>query len=360
MIPVMPNRRLSALLRKEVKQIGRDRSTALVAIALPLLLLLLFGYGVSFDPRHFDIAVVAPADRPDVRAAADTLRATGYFGVLRVLDRREAERALRLRRVDGYLVFPETRGHGPAQLVVDGSEPNTAALLQVWVGGALARETARVVAGPRLEERVWFNPGLRSRDALVPGALAIILTIVGALLTALVIAREWERGTMEALLATPVRRWELLASKYLPYFGLGLLVLGFTVVVAVFGFGVPFRGSLTWLLAVSSVFLLCALGQGLLISTMARAQLVAAQVSVLTAFLPAFYFSDFVFELRAMPLPLQWLSWVVPARHFVSALQTLFLAGDVTSILVRDLLAMAVLAAGLFAATWRATRMKLA
>jgi ABC-2 type transport system permease protein len=216
-----------------------------------------------------------------------------------------------------------------------------------------------VPPGVRLENRLWFNPEVSSRNYLVPGSVALILTLIGALLTALVVAREWERGTMEALLATPVRIVELLVGKLVPYFLLGMGSMALSVATAVVLFGVPFRGSFLTLVLVSAVFMWAALGQGLLISTVIRNQLVAAQASALSAFLPAFYFSNFVFEIGSMPWPLQILSYAVPARYYVSSLQTLFLAGDVPSVILADLLGLLVIAACFTAITALMTRTRL-
>ncbi|MFP3942553.1 MAG: ABC transporter permease [Alphaproteobacteria bacterium] len=197
-----------------------------------------------------------------------------------------------------------------------------------------------------------------SRHYLVPGSLAIILTLIGALLTALVVAREWERGTMEALLATPIEISELVAGKLVPYFLLAMGSMILSLATAVFVFDVPFRGSLLSVALVSAVFMGAALGQGLLISTITRNQLVAAQISILTAFLPAFYFSDF-FEVNSMPWPLQALSYAIPARYYISSLQTLFLAGDIRSVLLHDILGLSIIAAVFFTLITFTTRRRL-
>ncbi|MBU2325724.1 MAG: ABC transporter permease subunit, partial [Gammaproteobacteria bacterium] len=211
----------------------------------------------------------------------------------------------------------------------------------------------------QLQPQVWFNPEISSRNYLVPGSVAIILTTIGALLTALVIAREWERGTMEALLATPVGIFELLIGKLVPYYLLGMGSMALAVITAVWLFGVPFRGSLGVLILSSSLFMLCSLGQGLLISTLTRNQLVAAQASVLTAFLPAFYFSNFVFEIDSMPLALRLISYAVPARYYVSTLQTEFLAGDVWNVILTDLAGLGLFALIVFGLTALTTRTRL-
>jgi ABC-2 type transport system permease protein len=202
-----------------------------------------------------------------------------------------------------------------------------------------------------LKPRVWFNPELASHHYLVPGSIAIILTLIGAMLTALVIAREWERGTMEALLATPVAIAELLIGKLVPYFVLGMGSMALSVAAAIFIFGVPFHGSFLVLSVVSAVFLCAALGQGLLISTATRSQFVASQAAMVSAFLPALYFSGFVFEINSMLWPIPLISYIVPARYFISSLQSLFLAGNIWSVIVPSTLAMAAIAAALLTLT---------
>src|SRR5262249_11469559 len=271
--------------------------------------------------------------------------------------------------------FADRLGRGetaPVQILVDGSDPNTAALVQNYVQGVwqnwLQQETisesslaVRPAAAPLVvaEPRVWFNPEINSRNFLIPGAVAIIMTLIGTLLTALVVAREWERGTMEALMATPIGVGEFLLGKLLPYFVLGMTAMGLSTAVAVVFFGVPFRGSVGALLLVSTAFLADMLPLGLLISTVTKNQFVASQLALISAFLPAFWLSGFIFEIDSMPLPIRMVTRILPARYFVSSLQTLFLAGDVSSILVPNTLALGLIAALLLFALVRATRMRL-
>ena len=234
----------------------------------------------------------------------------------------------------------------PLELIADGAEPNTASFVAAYVEGAWqswARQRAYdkgiPVAPPiNLIARYWFNPAALSRNFIVPGAIAIIMTIIGALLTSLVIAREWERGTMEALLSTPVTRSELLLSKIIPYYVLGILSMLICLAVAVFVFDVPFRGSLALLILYASLFLGSALGLGLLLSTVLRNQFNAAQAALNAAFLPAMMLSGFVYEIASMPAPIRAVTYLIPARYFISALQTLFQAGFVGRILLDDLL----------------------
>jgi drug efflux transport system permease protein len=219
-----------------------------------------------------------------------------------------------------------------------------------------AMEKGQVLTPPLImEQRVWFNSEVRSRNFLVPGLIAINMTLIGTLLTAMVVAREWERGTMEALMVTPVRIGEVLLGKLIPYFLLGMGGMAVSTAMAVWVFNVPFRGSLTILLAISALFMLTTLAMGLLISTIAKSQFVAGQVAIIVAFLPAFILSGFIFDITSMPKVVQWITHIIPARYFVSSLQTLFLAGTVWPILLANSLALGLMAAIFLGVTRRKT-----
>jgi ABC-2 type transport system permease protein len=337
-------RRLFALMVKECRQILRDPSSILIAFALPLVLLFLFGYGVSLDATRTRIGVVLEAPSPSTRALASAFEASSYFEARIGMDRRDFEDQLVRGEVGGIVVIPATfeadlrrRGVTPAvQVLVDGSDPNTAALVQGYVRGVIenwfhqrAAESGRSDPPSGSDARVWFNPELTSRYFLVPGSIAIVMALVGTLLTALVVAREWERGTMEAMMATPATALELLLGKAVPYFVLGLASMTLCTLVAVFVFEVPFRGSIGALYALSAAFLLPALGQGLLISAATKNQFLASQLALLSSFLPTFLLSGFLFEIGSMPNAIQRFSNIVPARWLVPSLQSVFLAGDV-------------------------------
>ncbi len=362
-------RRLRALMAKEFVQVLRDPSSLLIAFVLPLILLFLFGYGVSLDARHLPIGVAVQSEGQGGAELAADFAASPYFVVTQARQPAPLVPEVVAGRLRGLVVLPPdfdrrlAGGERPAvQVIADGSETNTANFVQNYSQGVVANWQARYLppqaapaGGPELVPRVWFNPELASRDSLVPGSLAIIMAIIGTLLTALVVAREWERGTMEALLATPVGIVELIAGKLLPYFILGLATMLASVGVAVWLFAVPFRGSLPALLLTSSAFMLAALGQGLLISTVAKNQFVASQVAVITGFLPAFLLSGFIFEIASMPLPIRLLTHVIAARYLVSNLQTLFLTGDVWPLLLPNILVLLLLAAILFLVTAKKT-----
>ena len=253
------------------------------------------------------------------------------------------------------------------QVIADGSEPNTAAFVSAYTQGAyaiwqreeLARQGKTPPPGISLESRAWFNPSTKSRNFLLPGSITIIMTVVGALLTALVVAREWERGTMEALLAAGVSRFELVASKLVPYFFLGMIAYAICIALTTLVFGVELRGSLLVVFLVGAAFLGSALGTGLLLSTILRTQYDAAQAALQAAFLPALMLSGFIFEISSMPRAIRAVTTIVPARYFVSAMQTVFQAGDVWSVLSRAFVGMGLAAFGFLALTYIKTRRRL-
>jgi ABC-2 type transport system permease protein len=248
------------------------------------------------------------------------------------------------------------------QVIADGSEPNTARFVHNYARGVVetwARSERGDAASIQLEPRFWFNAELESRNFLVPGSIGVVMTLIGTLLTALVVAREWERGTMEALLATPIGRVDLLLGKLLPYYVLAMTSMAICTLLAVFLFDVPLRGSVLALFAISTVFLVPALGQGLLISAAAKNQFVASQFALLSAFLPAFLLSGFVFEISSMPPAIQAVTYAVPARYLIPSLQTVFLAGDVWPLFLRHMAAMLAIGAVFMALAFRLTRKRL-
>ncbi len=345
-------RRLYALCRKETWQILRDPSSNLIAFVLPVLMLFIFGYGINLDSTAVNIGLVLEDTSSEARHFADNLYGSPYFVVHAAETKAEIQQALTEGRVRGFVVVPvdfaeklkQLTSTAPLLVVTDGSEPNTASFVQNYVTGAwngwlqqrAIERGEKPPLGISIEPRFWFNPAAESRNFLVPGSITIIMTVIGALLTSLVVAREWERGTMEALLASPVTRTELLLSKLLPYYVLGIVSLFLCVGVAVLMMHVPFRGSLLILWLIGSLFLASSLGLGLLLSTVLRNQFVAAQAALNAAFLPALMLSGFLFEIRSMPTIIQGATYLVPARYFVSAIQTLFQAGNVAPILLHS------------------------
>lgn len=361
-------RRLRALCRKETLQILRDPSSNLIAFVLPVVMLFIFGYGINLDSTAIRIGLVLEDSSLEARHFADSLYGSPYLKVIASRARAETEQALIEGRVRGFVVVPvdfaeklnRSTDTAPILVVADGSEPNTASFVQGYVRGAwngwlLQRAAERGETPPAdvtIESRFWFNPSAESRNYLIPGSITIIMTVIGALLTSLVVAREWERGTMEALLASPVTRTELLLSKLLPYYVLGMISLFLCVGVSVFILRVPFRGSLLVLWGIGSLFLASSLGVGLLLSTVFRNQFNAAQAALSIAFLPAVMLSGFIFEIHSMPPVIRAATYLIPARYFVTAMQTIFQAGTVWPVLLNSglfLLLAAVLFIGLTA-----------
>jgi ABC-2 type transport system permease protein len=333
-------RRLRALVIKESWQVVRDPSSLLIAFVMPPLLFFLFANAVSLDLEDVRLGVALEGSGPAAQELAAAFDATPYFKVTTARDRRELDPLLVRGSLRGYVVIPadfdrqlrQAFAAPRVQVITDGSQPNTANFVRAYAQGVLSAWYAGRVDNPpppiTLEQRFWFNPELDSRRVLLPGAMAIVMTMIGTLLTALVVAREWERGTMEAMMSTPAGTLELLASKLAPYFVLGMLATLGCTALGILAYGLPFRGSLSALLLTSAAFLVPALGQGLLISTLAKNQFVAAQFAVFSGFMPAFLLSGFLFEIESMPAWLQGLTYVVPARHYVQSLQSIFLAGD--------------------------------
>lgn len=368
-------RRLRALIRKEFLQILRDPSSILIAFVLPLILLFIFGYGVNLDSNRLPIGLVLEDTSPDIASLATAFTNSRFFAVRTAQDRRVFIPDLVAGRLRGIVVVPRnffSQGMGEygadspdmtIQVITDGSEPNIAFFVQNYAQGVVrvwGRHQSKDL-GARFEEpisvepRFWFNEELKSRNFLLPGSIAVTMTLIGTLLTSLVIAREWERGTMEALMATPVTITELLLGKLIPYFLLGLGSMVVCWMVATLWYEVPFRGSFTALLAATSVFLLTALGQGLLISSFSKNQFLAAQIALMAGFLPALMLSGFVFEIASMVAPVRGVTYAVAARYFVSTLQTLFLTGTLWPMLLKAMGAMLVISAVFFILTARKT-----
>jgi drug efflux transport system permease protein len=345
-------RRLFALCRKEGHEIVRDPSSVLIAFVLPTVLLLIFGFGINLDASRVRVGVLIEDPGLDAERFMVALAASPYIQPVVGRTRAELAALLTAGRIRGFVTLQSDFGArlarpgavAPVQIVTDGSEPNTASFVAAYVQGVWetwARQQALDRGQPQAAQiatipRYWFNSAAVSRNYLAPGSIAVVMTIIGALLTSLVIAREWERGTMEALLSTPVTRLELLLSKILPYYLLGIAAMLVCTAVAVWILDVPFRGSLLLLIAYTTLFLGSALGIGLLLSTVTRNQFNSAQAALNIAYLPATLLSGFVYEIASMPPVVRAVTYLVPARYFVTSLQTLFQAGFVASVLVRD------------------------
>jgi ABC-2 type transport system permease protein len=368
--------RMRGLARKEIKQIIRDPSAILIAFLMPVVLLIVNGFGINFDAYHMKLAVVIAAPEETVHGMMQAFAASPYLDPIAMSDARSAEAAVVRGDVRGMLVVRDDfsqrlarpgRWPAAAELAINATDPNTARILEGYVSGALATWLSgqaterRLTAAGRidLQSRYWFNPELRSADAIVPGIIAMVMTMTGTLLTALIVAREWERGTMESMLASPAGMAELTFAKLGCYFVLGMGSMAMSVLMAIGLFGLPFRGGFAALTGAAALFLVFALGLGLFISTLARNQFVAAQVAFLTTMLPAMMLSGMLFDIASMPHWLQLFTYIVPARYLVSILQTLFLAGDVWPVVLPNLLGLAAAATIAVSATLLVTRRRL-
>ncbi|HET9108071.1 MAG TPA: ABC transporter permease [Steroidobacteraceae bacterium] len=353
-------RRILAMVKKESRQMIRDPATIAVGVVLPVILILLFGFGLSLDVRNVPLAVVLEDTSAPAQDLLSAFALSPYFRPQAVYSSQAADRLMIDGSVDGVLTIPAdfarrfSAGNARVQLVVHGSDANRARIIESYVEGAVGAWSARQAAeagtaagsGPvSIQSRLWFNSANDSHYFLVPGLIVLVMTLIGAFLTAMVVAREWERGTFEALFVTPVRSGEILLGKTIPYFALGVLGLLLCVAAGRFLFHVPLVGSLAVLVGGSMLYVMVALGVGLLISSYFRNQLVASQLTMLATFMPALMLSGFLFDLRSMPAPIRAITWLLPARYYVALLQTTFLAGDIWPVILPNAAALAVMVA---------------
>ena len=368
-------RRVRALCVKETKQIIRDPSSWLIAVVIPLLLLFIFGYGINLDSSKLRVGILLEQQSQEALDFTHTLSGSPYIDATVSDNRQQLIEMMQAGRIRGLVVIPvdfdkqmaRANNTAPIQLITDGSEPNTANFAQGYVEGAwqIWQQQRATDRGQSFEPlidvqmRYWFNPAAISRNFIIPGSITIIMTVIGAILTSLVIAREWERGTMEALLSTEVTRTELLLCKLIPYYFLGMLAMLLCMLVAVLIMDVPYRGSLVILFFITSLFLLSTLGMGLLISTLTRNQFNAAQVALNAAFLPSIMLSGFIFQIDSMPVIIRVVTYLIPARYFVSTLQSLFLAGNIPIVLIINTLFLVVSAVMFIGLTWMKTKRRL-
>ena len=353
--------RIRALVWKETRQIVRDPSSVAIGAVLPLILILLFGYGLSLDVKNVPVAVVIEYPAADAIELAAGFQLSPYFKPVMLRSLPPAQRLLLEHRVDGIVRIPAdfsrriAAGNAAVQLIVHGGDANRARIIEGYVQGVVAVWSARLAAQGQpaalpavgVQARLWFNEADDSRYFLVPGLIVLVMTLIGGLLTAMVMAREWERGTLESLFVTPVRSDEILLGKTIPYFVLSLFGFALCVLSAKFLFHVPLRGSMWLLLGASMLYVLIALGIGLLISSWVKNQLVASQLTMLITFMPAFMLSGFLFDLRSMPTAVRLITYVLPARYYVALLQSVFLAGDVWSVILPNTIVLALMAIAL-------------
>ena len=373
--------RLLAVAKKEVMQILRDSRSLMIVLVMPVVLVMLFGYGVNLDLKGLPVYVL---DRDGSQQSQDLLKrfqASEYFYVAKVV---EDYPALTKALDDGHakvgIVVPwdfsqRLRDGRPAQVqaLVDATDDNTANVLigyaqavvqgyssEVQLSWLRQRGMAIEPVAVSVETRTWYNENLESSAFIIPGVLALVMSVIGAFLTSLTIAREWERGTMEQLISTPVSAMEIMLGKLAPYFVLGMFDVIVSALIAIYWFRVPFRGSFVTLLVSSAMFLVVVLSLGFFISVLAKNQFAASQIALLVTFLPAFLLSGFLFSIEQMPVALQWITRVLPARYYVSVLKKIFLKGTPTALLYADLIPLAVFALLLALLATRAFHKRLA
>lgn len=373
-------KRLAAIASKEIIQIRRDVRSLAIVVLMPVIMVLLFGYGVSLDLKHLPVYAF---DRDGSQASQDLLRrfqSSRYFAIAGVANSYpEVAQAIDRGNATLAIVIPpdfsERLHHGgplEIQAIVDASDDNTANLAVGYAQGVLQSYSAdlqvewREQRGlPRqsvplsTEVRTWFNEDLESSAFIVPGVLALVMTVIGAFLTSLTVAREWERGTMEQLISTPVTAAEIMLGKLLPYFVIGMVDVGLATALALYWFRVPFRGTMAALFLSSALFLVVLLSLGFFISVVAKTQLAASQIALIVTFLPAFLLSGFLFAIEQMPLFIQYVTRVLPARYYVSVLKKIFLKGTSLELLYADLLPLALFALLLLLLATRAFKKKL-
>jgi ABC-2 type transport system permease protein len=351
--------RLSAIIRKESRQMIRDPGTILMGIVLPMIMLFLFGYGVSLDVKDVPVAIVVENPSPEASELASGFSLSPYFKPVYVKTMAEAQKLMMNRKIDcivnlrGDFSKNAVLGGGEAQIIVHGTDANQARLIQMYALGSVSMWNARraesgleTAAGPVvIQSRLWYNDANDSHHFLVPGLIVVIMTIIGAFLTAMVVAREWENGTFEALFVTPVKPREILIGKTVPYFCLGMTGFAICVVAARLLFGIPLRGSIIVLAAGSAIYLLIALGIGLVVSAVTKNQFLSSMITIVVSFLPAVVLSGFIFDLRSMPAGIELITRIVPARYCMTFMKTVFLAGDILPVIATSCAIMAAMAA---------------
>jgi ABC-2 type transport system permease protein len=357
--------RLLAVARKEVLQIVRDARSLIIVVLMPAVLVLLFGYGVNLDLKGMPVYVL---DQDGSQQSQDMLKhfqASEYFHVARVVTGYpQLTRALDDGHAKMGIVIPwdfsQRLSDGrpvEVQALVDGSDDNSANVLigysqavvqgysaQIQIDWLRARGLSLQPSAMSVEMRTWYNEDLESSAFIIPGVLALVMSVIGAFLTSLTIAREWERGTMEQLISTPVTAMEIMLGKLAPYFVLGMLDTVISATIAIYWFHVPFRGSWVTLMGASALFMTVVLALGFYISVLAKSQFAASQIALLITFLPAFLLSGFLFSIEQMPIALQWITRILPARYYVSALKEIFLKGTPARLLSAELIPLAVFA----------------
>ncbi len=369
----MSLRRIKAVARKEIIQILRDPRSLMVVLLMPLMQMALLGYGVNMDIKHVPICVFDREGSQQSEALLKAFQASQYFAIVETEREYSAvARAIDAGRCKMAIVIPQDFSQNLAyanaasvQAILDATDDNTANIALGYAQAVVGTYSSNVqlertqsmgqpapVVPAVAEYRVWYNEDLVSRNYIMPGVVALVMALVGAQLTSLTISREWERGTMEVLVSTPVTRMELMAGKILPYFFIGLVDAALCLLMAVFWFEAPFRGAVSTLFLTTSLFLIVVLGLGYFISASIRSQVGASQIALVATLLPTTLLSGFAFPIEQMPTPIQWLTYLVPARYYFAILKSVFLKGSGLGDLIEPIALLALYAAviGLLAA----------
>lgn len=365
---------LAALIKKEFYQILRDPSSILIAFVLPLILLIIYMYGVNLDTVKIKIGMKVDDPSQQVTTIVDSYRNNKFLTPIIYDSPKKMYEDLMGSKIRGFVVIPndfssklDKKGVASVQVVADGSEVNLAnyvqnyniSIFEQWLNYSSKYARKNPPNLINVQSRYWYNQDINSHYFILPGSLSITMTLIGMLLTALVIAREWERGTMEAILTTRVTKLHFVLGKYIPYFILGMMSMAFNVFICINIFQIPFRGNLFVLFGFSALFLFAAMGQGLLISTILKNQFTASQAALVAGFLPALMLSGLIFPITSMPAPIQALSTVIPAKYFVACIQSEFMAGTVSEIVIPNCIFLGCFGLILFLIVYKKTQMRL-
>lgn len=364
---------LLALIKKEIKQILRDPSSIIIAFVLPLISILIYMYGINLDSVKVTIGIKNDDNNPEVATLVKSFGHSKYVNSNNFDNEKDIVTAITRSKIKGAVIIPNdfstklSRGQkADLMIITDGSEVNTANYVQSYAQAIsnqwlMTSKFAGSIKKPLIntQVRTWYNPDLNSHYFIVPGSIAITMTLIGILLTSLVIAREWERGTMEALLSTKVRAIHIVLGKYIPYFVLGMMSLAFNVFLCIFVFKIPFRGNLLLLFLISGIFLFTSLGIGLFVSTKLKNQFLASMVALSVGFMPALMLSGLMFPISSMPVVFQNLTRILPPRYYVSFIQSEFMTGGVNAIRIENTIYLTILGLLLFLAVYKNTQMRL-
>ena len=364
---------LKTLIKKEFLQIIRDPSSIIIAFILPLISILIYMYGINLDSPKVTLGIKNDDNNPEIETLIKSFGHGKYVNSIVFDNEKDIEKSIVRSKIKGAVIIPNDfskklskKQQADILVITDGTEANTANYIQSYtisitnnwlMNSKFKTNTTNTILNPQI--RFWYNPDLNSHYFILPGSVAITMTLIGILLTSLVIAREWERGTMESLLSTKVKAIHIVLGKYLPYFLIGMMSLIFNVFLCVAVFKIPFKGNFLILLFVSSLFLFTSLGIGLLISTLLKNQFLASLVSIGVGFLPALMLSGMMFPINSMPVFFQYFTMIIPPRYYLAFIESEFMAGSIPEIIIANSIFLTILGMILFAMVLKNTKMRL-